>query len=57
MDDYTITFARSARKELEKIGHASVGGIFSRIEKLAKIPRPRGCSKIQGRKKKIRRKE
>ncbi len=50
MDDYTIAFARSARKELEKIGHASVGSIFLRIEKLAKIPRPRGCIKIQGRK-------
>ena len=50
MDDYTITFARSARKELEKIGHASVGSIFLRIEKLAEIPRPRACSKIQGQK-------
>ncbi|QTA90635.1 type II toxin-antitoxin system RelE family toxin [Desulfonema magnum] len=50
MDDYTITFARSARKELENLDSASVGNIFSRIEKLAEVPRPRGCSKIQGRK-------
>jgi mRNA-degrading endonuclease RelE of RelBE toxin-antitoxin system len=36
MADYTITFARSARKELETLESHVVRRIFSKIEALAK---------------------
>ena len=48
MADYTITFARSARKELEALNVITVNRIFLRIEALALEPRPKGCRKIQG---------
>ncbi len=48
MADYTITFARSARKELEAMNAALVHRIFPKIEALAKEPRPAGCRKLQG---------
>jgi mRNA interferase RelE/StbE len=48
MDEYIITFARSARKELETLDAAIVRRIFPRIESLAKDPCPRGCLKLQG---------
>ena len=43
MGDYTITFARAARKEIEKINK-----IFPKIEALVNEPRPRGCKKLHG---------
>lgn len=48
MDDYTIVFARSARKELEDIDEPLVSRIFDRITSLASEPRPRNCSKLKG---------
>lgn len=48
MADYTITFARSARKELEALDVTTVNRIFPRIEALALEPRPRGCRKLRG---------
>ncbi len=50
MADYTITFTRSARKELEVLDAAIVNRIFPKIEALAKEPRPKGCRKLQGEK-------
>jgi mRNA interferase RelE/StbE len=50
MADYSITFARSARKELESLDAFLVQRIFPRIEALAKEPRPRGCRKLRGEK-------
>ena len=50
MDEYSITFARSARKELEVLDMAVIGRIFRIIESLAVEPRPRGCRKLQGEK-------
>ncbi len=50
MSDYTITFARSARKELEDFDTPIVNRIFPKIEALAKMPRPSGCRKLQGEK-------
>lgn len=47
MADYTITFARSARKELVALD-AVVKRILSRIEALALEPNPRGCRKLHG---------
>lgn len=48
MADYTITFARSARKELEALDVTTVNRIFPRIEALTREPRPRGCRKLRG---------
>lgn len=47
MNEYTITFTRSARKELETLDAAIVNRIFPKIEALAKDPRPKGCLKLQ----------
>jgi mRNA interferase RelE/StbE len=48
MDEYQITFARSARKELEKLSSREANRIFSKIIDLTKDPRPKGCRKIVG---------
>ncbi len=48
MGDYSITFARSARKELESLPNLQLEKVFSRIESLSGEPRPRGCVKLQG---------
>jgi mRNA interferase RelE/StbE len=48
MADYAITFARSARKELESLDTATIRRLWPRIEALASEPRPRGCRKLQG---------
>lgn len=50
MTDYNITFARSARKELENLHAYIVNRIFPKIEALAKEARPAGCRKLQGEK-------
>ena len=46
MADYSIVFARSARKELESLSAKLVQRIFPTIEALAKEPRPKGCRKL-----------
>jgi mRNA interferase RelE/StbE len=46
--DYTITFARSARRELEELEAPLIQRILPRVEALAKEPRPRGCRKLRG---------
>jgi mRNA interferase RelE/StbE len=48
MGEYSITFARSARKELEGLHEPLCSRILSRIETLGKTPRPEGCRKLQG---------
>jgi mRNA interferase RelE/StbE len=48
MDEYNIVFARSASRELERLGEPLVSRILSRIEALALTPRPDGCRKLQG---------
>ncbi|HEX6385387.1 MAG TPA: type II toxin-antitoxin system RelE/ParE family toxin [Anaerolineae bacterium] len=48
MSEYSLTFARSARKELEALPASVVRRIFPQVEALAQEPRPRGCRKIQG---------
>lgn len=50
MVEYTITFARSARKELEALEAKIVNRIFPKIEALAKELRPLGCRKLRGEK-------
>ena len=48
MNDYSLTIARSARKEIEKLPTREVNRIFTKIEDLAKLPRPEGCRKLVG---------
>jgi len=47
--EYAITFARSARRELEAMERSLAHRILERIEELATEPRPVGCRKLQGR--------
>jgi len=46
--DYTLSFARSARKELEKLPVAIAERIFGRVTALQQNPRPPGVIKLQG---------
>lgn len=45
--DYSLTFARSARKELEALHASLVERIMRKIEALTSQPRPIGCRKLQ----------
>jgi mRNA interferase RelE/StbE len=46
--EYSVVFARSARRELEGLDATVARRIISRVEALATDPRPRGCVKLQG---------
>ena len=48
MADYTLTFARSARKELENLPANIADRILRKIEALAENPRLPGVVKLQG---------
>jgi len=48
MADYSISFARSARKELERLPGDVVDRILGKIEALSKNPRPAGVIKLHG---------
>ncbi len=48
MADYSITFARSARKELEALDHSLIRRIFPKIEVLSQNPHPKGSKKLHG---------
>ena len=48
MGEYSVVFARSARKELERLGEPLISRVLRRIEALALAPRPDGCRKLQG---------
>ena len=50
MSDYAITFARSARRELEALDEKIVNRLFQKIEALSEKPRPSGCLKLTGNK-------
>ena len=50
MADYSVTFARSARKELQKLSPSVARRIVARIEALIQTPRPSGSVKLQGNK-------
>jgi mRNA interferase RelE/StbE len=50
MADYSITFARSARKELENLPANPGDRILEKIITLGGIPRPSGSIKLQGNK-------
>ncbi len=48
MAAYSITFARSARKELERLDEPLRSRVFERIERLGSDPRTPGCRKLEG---------
>ena len=50
MSKYAITFARSARKELEALDEKIINTLFPKIENLSVDPRPTGCRKLTGNK-------
>jgi mRNA interferase RelE/StbE len=50
MADYSVSFARSARKELERLSDEVANRILAKIEALAENPRPAGIIKLQGQK-------
>ena len=51
MADYSVTFARSARKELEKLPSSFARRIIEQIDALAINPRPPRSVKLQGNRK------
>jgi mRNA interferase RelE/StbE len=46
--EYTITFARSARKEMQSLDSAIALRVLRRIETLVSTPRPIGVVKLEG---------
>jgi len=46
--EYQIVFARSARKELERLPAAQADRVLRRVSALAAAPRPRGSRKLVG---------
>lgn len=48
MADYTVVFARSARKELQKLDAQVARRILKQVEVLATDPRPSGVVKLEG---------
>src|SRR5438309_11269329 len=50
MANYSVTFAHSARKEVEKLHPSMAHRVMQRIEALATIPRPSGVIRLQGHK-------
>ena len=45
---YSVTFARSARKELEYLADTAAFRILKKVENLPANPRPAGCKKLAG---------
>lgn len=50
MAEYAVTFARSARRELEALDATAIARILPKIESLATVPRPHGSRKLSGEK-------
>ena len=48
MADYTVTFARSARTELEQLSNPIAVRILEKVEALSRNPRPPGTIKLPG---------
>lgn len=48
MADYAITFARSARKELENLPEQVADRIIHKVAAFAQNPRPIGATKLKG---------
>ena len=50
MAEYLVTFNRSAEKELDSLDATLIRRIVTKIDALAKEPRPHGCRKLHGEK-------
>ena len=50
MAEYRITFARSARKELDRLSADLAERVLQKIEALSENPRPSGVTKLKGQK-------
>ena len=50
MAEYSITFARSARRELQALDSSIISRILTKVEALAVHPRPPGSRKLTGEK-------
>ena len=48
MPEYSVVFARSARKELQALDRTVAARVFKRIEALRLEPPPSGCRKLEG---------
>lgn len=48
MAEYTVVFARSARKELQSLDPPVALRVLKRIETLVTNPRPAGTTKLEG---------
>ncbi len=48
MDEYSVVFARSARKELVALPAKLAQRVLTNIEALQRDPRPPGCQKLEG---------
>ena len=48
MAEYQITFAKSARKQLQALARTLALRVIRSIEALAVTPRPAGCVKLEG---------
>ena len=48
MDEYSVVFARSARKELVSLPPKLAQRVLRNIEGLQRDPRPPGCRKLEG---------
>jgi mRNA interferase RelE/StbE len=48
VNDYKVSVARSARKSLDAMDRQECQRIITRLESLARNPRPPGCAKLEG---------
>jgi mRNA interferase RelE/StbE len=48
MPDYSVSFRRSAEKDMRKLASRIQDRVIEAVEKLAKAPRPLGCKKLSG---------
>ncbi len=48
MPDYTVSFRKSAEKDIRKLDARLQQRVFTAVEPLARNPRPSGCRKLQG---------
>ncbi|WP_086681653.1 type II toxin-antitoxin system RelE/ParE family toxin [Nostoc sp. T09] len=51
MNEYIVSFHRSAQKELEALPQEVISRVLPKIEELAVEPRPDGCKKLKGQEK------
>jgi mRNA interferase RelE/StbE len=48
VNEYIVSFRRSAQKELEALPKEVISRVLPKIEELAVEPRPDGCKKLKG---------